>query len=65
MLKIITNNQPRQLIYGSDLTDKEKEEFDYALFLPWFFKPELIERYRHLKEKGVKFIFPLPEFEIV
>lgn len=28
-LEIITNNQPRQLIYGHELTEKEKEDFDY------------------------------------
>ena len=27
--KIITNNKPRQLIYGYELTDKQKEDFDY------------------------------------
>ena len=29
MLEIITNNQPRNLLYGSELTDKQKEDFDY------------------------------------
>lgn len=28
-IKIITNNKPRQLIYGYELTDKQKEDFDY------------------------------------
>ena len=43
----------------------EKEKFDYALFLPWFFHDELMERYKHLREKGVKFIFPLPDVEVI
>ena len=28
-IKIITNNKPRQLIYGYELTDKQKQNFDY------------------------------------
>ena len=28
-LKIVTNNQPREIIYWNDLTFKEKKEFDY------------------------------------
>ena len=28
-MKIITNNQPRLLLYGYELTDKEKQDFDY------------------------------------
>ena len=28
-VEIITNNQPRNLIYGYELTDKEREDFDY------------------------------------
>jgi len=28
-IEIITNNHPRQLIYGYELTEKEKEDFDY------------------------------------
>ena len=42
-----------------------KEKFDYALFLPWFFKDELVSRYKYLADKGVKFIFPLPKLEII
>jgi hypothetical protein len=29
MMTIITNNVPRETIYGFELTEKEKEEFDY------------------------------------
>lgn len=28
-MKIITNNKPRELIYGYQLTEKEKTDFDY------------------------------------
>lgn len=28
-MKIITNNKPRHLIYGYELTDKQKADFDY------------------------------------
>ena len=28
-LKVITNNVPRNMIYGYELSDKEKKEFDY------------------------------------
>jgi hypothetical protein len=28
-IRIITNNRPRALIYGYELSDKEKSEFDY------------------------------------
>lgn len=28
-IKIMTNNTPRQLVYGYELTDKQKQDFDY------------------------------------
>lgn len=28
-MKIATNNKPRPLVYGWELTEKEREEFDY------------------------------------
>lgn len=28
-MKIVTNNQPRHLIYGFELSESEKQEFDY------------------------------------
>lgn len=28
-MKIITNSVPRDLVYGIDLTEKERKEFDY------------------------------------
>lgn len=38
---------------------------DYFLALPWHFREEFIERERAFLERGGKFIFPLPELEIV
>jgi len=38
---------------------------DYYLVLPWHFRDEFLEREREMLDKGVKFIFPLPEIEIV
>ena len=28
-MKIITNNQPRLLLYGYELTEKQRQDFDY------------------------------------
>lgn len=38
---------------------------DYFLVLPWHFKSGILEREKEYLEKGGKFIFPLPEIEIV
>ena len=38
---------------------------DYYLVLPWHFRDEFLEREKAMLAKGVKFIFPLPEIEIV
>jgi NDP-4-keto-2,6-dideoxyhexose 3-C-methyltransferase len=38
---------------------------DYFLVLPWHFKHEFIERESRFLKDGGKFIFPLPEVEIV
>ena len=45
-MKIITNNQPRLLLYGYELTDKEKQDFDYL---------EDIDSHSFLKYKGVMY----------
>lgn len=41
------------------------EKPDYMLVSPWFFKEVFLEREREYLENGGKFIFPLPEVEIV
>ena len=38
---------------------------DYYLVLPWHFKNSILEREQEFLENGGKFIFPLPEIEIV
>jgi len=38
---------------------------DYFLVLPWHFKSSILEREQTFLENGGKFIFPLPEIEIV
>ena len=37
-----------------------KERCDIAIVLPWFFWPEMQERYKDLLEAGTKFLIPLP-----
>lgn len=37
---------------------------DYYFVLPWHFKAEFVEREKEMLDKGVGFIFPLPEIEI-
>lgn len=47
----------------------EKEAFsmnpDYLLVLPWHFRTNILEKEKEYHSKGGKFIFPLPEIEIV
>ena len=38
---------------------------DYYLVLPWHFKKEFLEREVEMLKRGVGFIFPLPEIEVV
>ncbi len=38
---------------------------DYYLVLPWHFRKEFLERERVALDKGIGFIFPLPNIEIV
>lgn len=38
---------------------------DYALVLPYTFRDEFYERERDWRSRGGKFVFPLPEFEVV
>ena len=38
---------------------------DYFLVFPWHFKHFILEKEHEFLERGGKFIFPLPEIEIV
>ena len=38
---------------------------DYFLVLPWHFKHNILSREKEFRKQGGKFIFPLPEIEIV
>jgi hypothetical protein len=38
---------------------------DYFFVLPWHFKHSILDREENFRSKGGKFIFPLPEIEIV
>lgn len=49
------------------ISEKEARDMkpDYFLALPWHFKNSILEREKEFIERGGKFIFPLPEIEIV
>lgn len=49
------------------VSEKEAREMrpDYFFVLPWHFKHGILEREREFLTQGGKFIFPLPEIEIV
>ena len=51
-IKIVTENKSRKL------------KPDYYLVLPWHFKKEILIREKKMINKGVKFIFPLPNLKI-
>ena len=42
-----------------------KEKPDYMLVCPWFFKEEFLKREEEYLKSGGKFIFPLPQFDVV
>ena len=52
-IKIISENNSRQL------------KPDYYLVLPWHFKREILIRENKIRQKGTKFIFPLPKVKVV
>ena len=49
------------------ISEKEAKEMkpDYFLVLPWHFKNSIISREEVYMSNGGKFIFPLPEIEII
>ena len=52
-IKIISENYSRRL------------RPDYFLVLPWHFKKEILIREKKIRQKGTKFIFPLPKLQVV
>ena len=56
---------PGTLIPIVSEADARKSEPDYFLVLPWHFKHGILERERAFTESGGKFIFPMPEIEII
>ena len=52
-IKIISENYSRRL------------KPDYYLVLPWHFKKEILIREKKIRQKGTKFIFPLPKVTVV
>ena len=55
---------------GTDIPIISEEESrsmrpDYYLVLPWHFREEFVVRERETMEAGAKFIFPLPNIEVV
>jgi hypothetical protein len=49
------------------ISEPEAKEMnpDYFLVLPWHFKASILEREKEYLENGGKFIFPLPDIEII
>jgi SAM-dependent methyltransferase len=55
---------------GTDIPIISEEESrrlapDYYLVLPWHFRSEFLEREHETLKRGTKFIFPLPDIEVV
>jgi SAM-dependent methyltransferase len=55
---------------GTDIPIVSEEESrrmnpDYYLVLPWHFRAEFVERERATMQQGTKFIFPLPDIEVI
>ena len=46
-------------------TADARKDADYFLVLPWSFKTEFLEREAAFRARGGKFIFPLPDLEVV
>ena len=45
--------------------DSRAQKPDYYLVLPWHFRDEFLEREKETLRQGARFIFPLPEVEII
>jgi hypothetical protein len=49
------------------ISEKEAKAMkpDYFLVLPWHFKENILQRERETLASGIKFIFPLPDIEVI
>ena len=50
-------------IYSADRLEKEKP--DYLLLLAWNYAESILKKEREMRDKGVKFIIPVPEVKII
>ena len=72
-IKFISDRNPKKSnLYapGSNIkiiseSKSRKMKPDYYLVLAWHFKKEILSRERMIRKKGTKFIFPLPNLEII
>ena len=72
-IKFISDRNPKKTnLYtpGSNIriiseTMSRKMKPDYYLVLAWHFKKEILLREKFIRKKGTKFIFPLPNLEII
>ena len=62
--KYVTDKQRKKIKIISE-KDAKKNPPDYFLVLPWHFKDHIINKEKKFLNNGGKFIFPLPEIEIV
>jgi len=72
-IKFISDRNPKKTnLYtpGSNIkiineTESRKLKPDYYLVLAWHFKKEILSREKMIRKMGTKFIFPLPNIEII
>ena len=72
-IKFISDRNPKKTnLYtpGSNIkiiseTESRKLNPDYYLILAWHFKKEILFREKMIRKMGTKFIFPLPNIEII
>jgi len=52
-------------IYSPAIKILEKEALDYILLLAWNYADAIMEKEKIIRERGVKFIIPVPEVKII
>jgi SAM-dependent methyltransferase len=48
-----------------DVARLSEQTPDFLLILPWNFKDEIVSQLAHLKQRGMKFVTPVPKVELV